>query len=136
VLTFLGKKLLPSVVTYAVKYVCPIDAHVCLSWCVLFSFVLCCAAKSSRCVCVFELVDCVLFCCVLCREVPSMLMCVREGGLCSLLFYVVPRSPHDAYVCLSWWVVFSFVVCCAASPLDAHVCLSWWVVFSLVWCSA
>jgi hypothetical protein len=57
-----------------------------------------------------------------------MRMCVWVGGLCSLLC-VVLRSPLDAHVCLSWWVVFSPVVCCAAwSPRCA-------CVFELLGCS-
>jgi hypothetical protein len=56
------------------------------------------AYKSSRCACVFELVGCVLSCCVLC-----CMSCSR-----------MHMSPLDAHACLSWWVVFSLVVCCAA----------------------
>jgi hypothetical protein len=98
----------------------PLDAHVCLSWWVVFFPVVWCAAKSHRCAYVFELVGCVLSCCVLCREVPSMRICVWVGGLCSLLLCGVPRSPLDAHVCLGWWVVFSPVVCYAAKTY-AHL---------------
>jgi hypothetical protein len=51
-----------------------------------------------RCAYVLELVGCVLSCCVLC--------CVSCSGM--------HVSPLDAHACLSWWVVFSLVVCCAA----------------------
>jgi hypothetical protein len=39
-------------------------------------------------------------------------------------------------MCLSWWVVFSLVLCVACLVPDGHVRLSWWVVFSLVLCAA
>jgi hypothetical protein len=44
VLKFLARKQLSSVVAYVVKYVSPIDALMCLSWWVVFSLVVCCAA--------------------------------------------------------------------------------------------
>jgi hypothetical protein len=47
---------------------------------------------------VFELVGCVLSCSVLC--------CVS----CSRMHV----GPLNAHACLSWWVVFSPVVCCVA----------------------
>jgi hypothetical protein len=50
------------------------------------------------------------------------------------------RSPLDAHACLSWWDVFSPVVCCAACLVlecsNAHACLNWWDVFSRVVCCA
>jgi hypothetical protein len=77
----------------------------------VFCPVVCCAAKSPRCACVVELMGCVLPCCVLCCEVPSMHMCVRVGGLCSLLLRVVLSSHLDGHPCLSWWVVLSSLMC-------------------------
>jgi hypothetical protein len=41
---FLVRKLLFSIVFYVVKYICPLDAHVCLSWRVEFSLFVFCAA--------------------------------------------------------------------------------------------
>jgi hypothetical protein len=62
-------------IVYVVKYVSPLDAHACLSWWVVLSLVVCCAA-----------------CLVLeCMQVLSMRMRVCVGGLCSLLLCVVPR---------------------------------------------
>jgi hypothetical protein len=39
-------------------------------------------------------------------------------------------------MCLSRWIVFCLVVCCAAclKVLPMRMCLSWWVVFCLVVC--
>jgi hypothetical protein len=44
VLKFLTRKLLFSVVVYVVKYIGSLDAHMYLSWWVVFSLVVCCAA--------------------------------------------------------------------------------------------
>jgi hypothetical protein len=44
VLTFLTRKLLSSVAAYVVKYIGLFDAHMCLSWWVVFSLVLFCTA--------------------------------------------------------------------------------------------
>jgi hypothetical protein len=44
VLKFLARKLLSSVVAYVVKYIGPQYAHMCLSWWVMFSLVVFCAA--------------------------------------------------------------------------------------------
>jgi hypothetical protein len=44
VLQFLTGKMLPSVVAYVVRYIGPLNAYMCLSWWVVFSLVVFCAA--------------------------------------------------------------------------------------------
>jgi uncharacterized membrane protein len=142
-----------------------LDAHVCLSWWVVFSHVVCCAA-----------------CLVLeFKQVFSMRMCVWVGGVCSVLLFCVLlvlfsnsnkssrcacvfelvgcvlsccvvlrilfsnayRSSRCACVCqLVGFVLSCCVVCCLSCSrmrkghLDAHACLRWWFLLSLVVCCA
>jgi hypothetical protein len=41
---FFARKLLSSIVAYVVKHICLLDAHMCFSWWVVFSLVVCCTA--------------------------------------------------------------------------------------------
>jgi hypothetical protein len=87
----LAMKLLPSVV-YVVKYIGPFDAHMCLSWCVVLSLVVCSAA------------------CL----VPDAHVCLSWCVVFSLVVCSAACLVPDAHVRLSWWVVLSLVVFCAA----------------------
>jgi hypothetical protein len=72
---------------------------------VFLPVVLCCQQTY---VCVSEVVSCVPSCCVM---LPTHIrMCVRGGGLCSLLLCYVANI--QAHVCPRWWVVFLPVVLC------------------------
>jgi hypothetical protein len=49
VVKFLAKRLLSSVFAYVVKYIGPLDAHMFLNWCFLFSLVFCAAGLVLEC---------------------------------------------------------------------------------------
>jgi hypothetical protein len=107
--SFFARKLLSSVVAYVVKYIGSPDAHVFeLVSCVLSCCMLCCVSQGPPDAHVFELVGCVLSCCVLC--------CVSQGPLEAHVFELVGCVLSCCVLC-----------CVSQGPPEAHV-------FGLVGC--
>jgi hypothetical protein len=101
-------------------YISPLDVHACLSWWVVFSPVLCCAA---------------------CLVLECKYLCVCVGGLCSLLLCVVLHVLFSNANACVFELVGCVLSCCVSCKvfcfrMQALVCLSWWVVFSPVVCRA